>query len=48
MGMGDKTLKIVLAGPKGAGKTVIANFLAEDQEALGGKGIFTPPTAGVR
>lgn len=44
----NRTLKIVIAGPKGSGKTVIANFLADDQEALGSRGMVTPPTQGVR
>ena len=40
------SLKVVVAGPKGTGKTVISDFLANQTQDLGGA--FVEPTASVR
>ena len=40
------SLKIIVAGPKGVGKTVISNFLAGQSDSLEVKGL--DPTEGVR
>lgn len=39
-------LKVVVAGPKGTGKTIISDFLANQTQELGGA--YAEPTAGVR
>jgi len=39
-------LKVVVAGPKGTGKTTISDFLANQTQELGG--VYSEPTIGVR